>query len=165
MKGPETRVVLHASATATRQEAGLRLSLGTLALGSAIWLAVLPGRVTKLAALLALPLALLMIRRGLRALREPPRKERLELDPVGLLLTAPEGDTRVEWSNVRSVELDEDRLVVCVIKRDGGEIAIEPRYSGVPLRELAETVAAFRTRALGSKEAPSEPDARPSAGG
>jgi hypothetical protein len=75
MPGPTARpanpraLVLHASNVVAKQEALLRVVLGVLALGCAVWLLLLPGRITKLLALCAVPLSWLVLRRGLGMLR------------------------------------------------------------------------------------------------
>jgi hypothetical protein len=155
----DARLVLHAS-RAERDEGLLRVLLALLALGCALWLVLLPGRITKLLALCALPLALLMFRRGLAALRAPVYEDRLELDDQGFVLCVQDAHMRVTWSEVRAIELDEDRLTVMVVCRDGREIAVEPRYPELPLRELGETIARFHRRNTEPKTAPLPPDAR-----
>lgn len=44
------------------------------------------------------------------------------------------------WEIVTRVELDEDRLVVCVGRRDLPDLVIEPVYEGAGVYALAEAI-------------------------
>jgi hypothetical protein len=60
----------------------------------------------------------------------------------GLLLAEGDTQTWLAWSDVRAVEVDEERLDI-VLERSGGTVPplrIEPRYPGVEIHELMRTL-------------------------
>lgn len=65
----------------------------------------------------------------------------------GFLLT---DDRRNDWlafSDVKSFEVDEERVDVLVTKRDASTLRIEPRYTGVDIYELVHTLDNARASA------------------
>lgn len=66
----------------------------------------------------------------------------LALTPSGITLApAPE----IAWAEVRSVEVDEDRLVVLVHRTGGDPFVIEPVYDGISVYDLAALVERCRS--------------------
>lgn len=71
----------------------------------------------------------------------------LELDDDGLSLPRASGETtRVAWRDLARVEIDHDRLVVVLRKKDETEIEIEPCFGGLGLEALAARIEARRRR-------------------
>jgi hypothetical protein len=59
-------------------------------------------------------------------------------------------DTRqiaVDWEQIRSVNVNQDRLVVELARHSGQPIQIEPRYPNLGIDELASMIEAYRIRA------------------
>ena len=71
----------------------------------------------------------------------------LELDDDGLSLPRASGETtRLAWRDLARVEIDHDRLVVVLRKKDETEIEIEPSFGGLGLEALAARIEARRRR-------------------
>ncbi|MEM9190299.1 MAG: hypothetical protein AAGF12_14035 [Myxococcota bacterium] len=71
----------------------------------------------------------------------------LELDSSGLTLAEGKAPTQVKWSEITSVDVDEDRLVVAVARRNDKDLILQPRYRGVDLYSLAAAVETARSAA------------------
>lgn len=122
-------------------EATLKLAFGILALLSALWLLAVDSRpVPRITAGLGALFGVLWVSRYLRR-RTTRTKDCLVLNAHGLHLRC-NGQNAVDvpWDTVERVELDEDALVVCVIRRDGPEVRLDPGFGGLPLRALGETI-------------------------
>ena len=64
--------------------------------------------------------------------------------PNGSNTTSPGAEQRaIPREHVARVELDDDRLVVVLRLTTGEELAIEPVYGGLGLRELGETLQRY----------------------
>lgn len=126
---------------AERQVAWLRLLAGLAVLGLAAWIAsTRPGfwgwamAVAGAGASAGWVAAFVRARRRLRE----EHRDLLEIDPAGLRWIEGRTEARVAWSEVRSIETDEDALVVRVEREDAAPLGIEPRYEGVGLHELED---------------------------
>ncbi len=66
----------------------------------------------------------------------------LELGDAGLLLV--EGETRaaLPWSDLRSLKVDEERLVLVLERRSGDALRIEPIWGGLGVYDLRDRVQA-----------------------
>lgn len=68
----------------------------------------------------------------------------LDIGETGLTIRAGTNVRSLAWSEVRAIEIDEDRLVVQLRLQPEGSVAIEPQYGALGLRELAETLEKAR---------------------
>lgn len=68
----------------------------------------------------------------------------LDIGETGLTIRAGAHVRSLSWSEIRAVEIDEDRLVVQLQLQREGSVAIEPQYGALGLRELAETLEKAR---------------------
>lgn len=66
----------------------------------------------------------------------------LELDSSGLTMARGAAPVRLAWSEVDGVEIDEDRLVVWVSRREGERLRIDPVWRGVSLEQLEDALRA-----------------------
>gem|GEM_PF-2733188 len=77
-----------------------------------------------------------------RRRRSVPTAYTLTLRDAGLELCEGTRTANVAWEDVHAVEVDEDRLVVLVHRRDGAPpLVLEPRYEGTSVYTLCELVA------------------------
>jgi hypothetical protein len=68
----------------------------------------------------------------------------LDLADEGMTLCLGKATTTVGWSDVRDVDVDEERLMVVIGLRDGRTVDIPPVWEGTGLYELAAMVASRR---------------------
>ncbi|RLB45668.1 MAG: hypothetical protein DRJ42_29410 [Deltaproteobacteria bacterium] len=68
------------------------------------------------------------------------RADHLSLDTDGLRLADGSVRHHIGWTNVTDVEIDEEKLVVCVSRRDAPPLRLQPRYQSVSLDELGQAV-------------------------
>jgi len=144
---------------AERAIARLRVSAALIVALSSGWLVALPYLLPRLFALAGFAFALLWLVRAARMRRQirSATDHYLELDRDALRLREGERTERVPWSEVESISVDEDRLLLRVARRQGRILEIEPRYGGVGLYELFEAVRRAWTRAgTGGGCAPAE---------
>jgi hypothetical protein len=138
----EQTVRLVLDAQSERGAALLRIAAALIVAVSATWLLALPYAVPRAVAVAGLVFAILWIGRSLRVTgRTPdPAEHYLELTAGALCLR--EGTTfeRVPWLDIAALSLDEDRLLVRVMRTQGPPLEIEPRYRGVGLHALYEAV-------------------------
>jgi hypothetical protein len=64
----------------------------------------------------------------------------LRLTSEGLVYDDGGRRTEIGWPDVRSVEVDEERLVVRIERADGDPEQLEPMFRGVGVYELADAV-------------------------
>lgn len=138
-------LVLAMDVRAERDVARLRLA-GAITCGlGAVSIAVLqPTRIGYVVAVLAALASLGWTISFLRARRRRavPTAYTLTLRDAGLELCEGTRTVSLAWDEVRAVEVDEDRLVVLVYRRDGAApLVLEPRYEGTSVYTLCELVA------------------------
>lgn len=85
----------------------------------------------------------LLARRGVAQLGGS-EEHYLDIGESSLTIRAGANLRSLPWSEIRAVEIDEDRLVVQLRLRHEGSVAIEPQYGALGLRELAETLEKAR---------------------
>lgn len=123
-------------ARAELQALRLKGIAGVVALGAGIWLLVLPDWLPRTFGFAGCAFGALWIRRWTRG-AAPPSSAYLELRDDALVRRTGETVEVVPWSEVRDVEVDEDRLVVRVERAGSEPIWIEPRY-GLALYALRD---------------------------
>jgi GNAT superfamily N-acetyltransferase len=139
----EQTVRLALDVAAERATDRLRLTAAAIAAAAGLWLLALPYAVPRAIAIAGLLFATLWTARSLRrgADAEDPAEHYLELSPAALSLRAGSLIDRVPWPEVAGVAVDEDRLLLRVVRRHGPPLEIEPRYRGLGLHALYEAVA------------------------
>jgi hypothetical protein len=106
-------------------------------------------------------------RRSWRAAANPERP-RLVVYEAGFALSEPGRNDWVAFSDVKQLEVDEERVDILVTKQDASTLRVEPRYTGVDIYQLVHTldqarVAAQRAEVEGAKgQGPEAPDWRAS---
>ena len=140
----EQTVRLALDAVAERANDRLRLVAAAIAALAGVWLLALPYAVPRMLAIAALVFASLWTARSLRRRADAadPAEHYLELSPAALSLRAGSLIDRVPWPEVAGVAVDEDRLLLRVVRRHGPPLEIEPRYRGLGLHALYDAVAA-----------------------
>jgi hypothetical protein len=136
---------------ADADEARLR-SVATLVtlLGAGLFALARPGAISIAVSAAAVAAAVAWAARVRRSGDRAVRGGGLALAPSGLTL-APHPE--LPWSDVRGVEVDEDRLVVLVHRVSVPEpFVIEPVYDGLSVYDLARLVE--RCRSFGQSQAP-----------
>jgi hypothetical protein len=134
---------------AERAIARLRASAALIVVLASGWLLALPYPLPRLFALAGFGFALLWLVRAARTRRQirGAADHYLELDREALRLREGERSERVPWSEVDSIAVDEDRLLLRVARRGGPPLEIEPRYGRMGLYELFEAIRGARARA------------------
>jgi hypothetical protein len=130
-------------AASERAHASLRMAAAFIALGAGVWLVSVDGRFwLRLTALASMAFALrwLQVLRAARAALADGAGHYLEITDEQVIVAAGATQRTVPRDDVRAVELDDDRLVVVLRLASGEELPIEPRYGGLKLRELGETL-------------------------
>jgi hypothetical protein len=126
-----------------RTLARIRVAAAVLALISGVWLAWVEGgtwlRLTALASV-AFALRWLSLQSTARATLADPQAHYLEIGADQLVIAAGAERRVIERDSVQAVELDDDRLVVVLRLSGGEELAIEPRYGDLSLRELGQVL-------------------------
>ncbi len=140
---PKTPAVMRlvADTQNLRHAAWLRLCAAALAAISGVWLfAVTSSWVLRATAGASVLFAMIWTRAQLRVLRSPSATaDYLEIGEHHLAIVEAGHARSVPLSAVRSVAIDEDRLVL-VLDLQAGPLIIEPRYRGVGLRELGQQI-------------------------
>ncbi|MDD9968328.1 MAG: hypothetical protein OXR73_18970 [Myxococcales bacterium] len=135
-----------------RAEARVRLWAAALAIPAALWLfSVSRAWLMWVFGGAALAFGALWLRRQQAARPEAldPTDNRLDLTREGLAVIAEGVGQGVAWCNAGDISIDHDALVVCVARKDGPELRIEPQYGSLGLQELAETIYEYSRRAKG----------------
>lgn len=70
----------------------------------------------------------------------------LALREAGLALAEGGPEIVIPWSEVTSVDVDEEKLVVRIARRDAAPLPIEPRYQGASVYTLRDAIDAARQR-------------------
>lgn len=145
MPGPYQRLPLDSRAS----DVGLlRFWAAIAAVIGAIWLAISqPPLWAWIAVAAATFIAIFWLRRwrGSRELVEASAETYLDLREDGFTLAQPGAAADVEWSRVRAVEADEERVAVRVDLADAPDaLYVEPTYGGLGLYELEAAMRAAR---------------------
>ena len=147
--GPHMPVRYELDVRAEREAALLRGGAAALAVIAGLWLFALPYPVPRLFAAAGFVFAVLWMVRAARIghrIRNPA-EHYLELDRDALRLREGERLHELPWTEIASVSIDEDRLVLRIARRQGGVVEVEPRYRGVALPALCDAIRAARLRA------------------
>lgn len=123
-------------ARAELQALRLRGVAGIVALVAGAWLLALPDWLPRVFGLAGCAFGVLWIVRWKRG-AAPPSSTYLELRDDALVRRTGDAVEVVPWSDVRDVEVDEDRLVVRVDRAAAEPLWIEPRY-GLALYALRD---------------------------
>jgi len=103
---------------------------------------------------------LAVVRRSARA-AEQNALHFLEITPQRITLAHGVHQRSVPLPRVQHIELDEDRFTVVMRMKDGSELAIDPVYGGLGLRELGEMLQRYlqaaHSRASGTAGTGREP--------
>lgn len=126
-----------------RQVALLRLVAAIVVALGALWIAAIgPGLAGWVIVLLA-AIAAFFWAKASRASRRRvanPAGSYLAIAEMGLHIGKDGTVCRVPRAEVTGIELDEDRLVVVVRRRDGTSVIVEPIYGGIGAYDLHETL-------------------------
>jgi hypothetical protein len=135
-------VRLALDAQSERQTASLRVVAALLALVAGCWLFALPYPLLYVFALASLAFAAIFLASAARMRKRSLHAQEHYLDLGPDALRVREGDRVqiVPWREVKSVRIDEDRLVVWVDRGTGPALELEPRYRGLSLHALAAAV-------------------------
>jgi hypothetical protein len=131
-----------------QSNAQLRLAAAAVAAVAGIWLAwVEHGVWMRLTALVSVVFAVLWVRRFLKAARVAQHADShfLEIATQHVTLARGAQPRVIPFAQVERIELDEDRLVAVLHLHSGEELAIEPVYGGLGLRDLGETLQRYLT--------------------
>lgn len=141
--------------------AALRLTAAAGVFGAAIWLVVeSPAPRFQVIAGLSMIAVLAWLAMALRARRRlaTPERHRLVLAPEGLRLVEGERERQIPWSDVESIEIEDERLVVQVRVRGAEPLLVEPRYGGLGAHALESALRQARGAALGESSQPAKPE-------
>ena len=126
-----------------RDQGRMRLCAAIVALLAGAWLAWVADawwlRLTGLASVL-FSARFAQKARAARAAEQDAGAHYLEITADHVTLAEGATQRTVPREHVQAVELDEDRLIVVLRLHGGEELPIEPRYGGLPPRELGETL-------------------------
>lgn len=107
------------------------------------------------------------LRRGLREQERALQADHhVLLDLTGITLHDGPRTTHVLWTDVAAVVVDEDRIVVNVMRSQGDPLLVEPIFGGLGVYDLRDTIQ--RAASIGRDDAPTHspgPDATPLEGG
>ena len=133
------------------QSMTLRKAAAWLALFSGAWLLTLPYAIPRAFAVAGLGFAVLWLAGSIRTQRilHSAHQHFLEIDATGIGLCEGGEPIRVPWQEVQSVAIDHDRLHIVVMRNDAPDLVIEPRYQGISLQELAQTLSHGLARGRG----------------
>jgi hypothetical protein len=136
---------------AEREGALLRAGAALVVTVAGAWLMVLPYSVPRLFALAGFAFAGLWLARAARMRRRirNSAEHYLELGPDALRMRDGGELHAVAWPEIETIWVDEDRLVLNIVRRNGAVLEIEPRYRGVALYGLCDAVRAAKSRAAG----------------
>ena len=126
-----------------RQSMMLRQGAAYLVLCAGAWQMALPYAVPRAFAVAGFVFAALWLVGSLRTRRvlQNAHEHFLELDAAGIGLCEGGTTLRVPWQEVQSVAINHDRLHIVVVRTNAQDLVIEPRYQGMDLQKLAETLS------------------------
>ena len=140
---PASALRLELDGDVERDQARLRLVAAIVALLAGAWLAWVADawwlRLTGMASVL-FSARFAQKARAARAAERDAGAHYLEITADHVTLADGATQRTVARERVQAVELDEDRLIVVLRLSGGEELPIEPRYGGLPPRELGETL-------------------------
>lgn len=156
MSGSDAVVAIRTfrAGSSDRDEARLRMGAAVVtSLSAGLYALARPGPIAVVVSLAVIAAGVAWGRRSSKAFARAARVVSLTLDAAGLELVDGERITRLVWTEVARIELDEDLLVVRVVREGHDDLVIEPIYEGVSVYELAEAISSARRTA---KDGPSE---------
>jgi hypothetical protein len=136
-------------ADSERGSARLRVAGAFVALLAGVWLVLVETRWwLRLTGLTSVAFAVhwLLGYRKVRTVVLTAATHYLELTPDRFTLANGKNQRSIPLERVQSIELDHDRLVVVMRLRNGEELAIEPVYGRLSLRDLGETLQRATSR-------------------
>lgn len=136
-------------ANAEREALRLRGAAGLLALISGAWLLLMPDLVARLFGIAGCAFGLIWLARWRRG-AAPPSVTYLEVRDDALVRCEGAITDVVPWSDVNEIDVDEDRLLVRIERREGAPLRIEPRY-GLGLYALADELRVAWRRAVDAR--------------
>lgn len=128
---------------AERSTGNLRLVGAALVAACAVWIALSdPSALGWVATAVAALASVGWLVSWLRGRRRSRRAEDWYLELGDDALTLAEGAERLQvpWTDVKEVQVDEDRLIVRLDRNDGKPVEIQPRYRDTGLYELGEAI-------------------------
>jgi hypothetical protein len=135
-----------------RDEARLRIAATFVtALSAGLYALARPGPLSIAVSLAVITAGVFWARRANAALARSERVVSLTLDETGVDQSDGDLTRKAAWSEIARIELDEDLLVVRLVREGQDDLVIEPIYEGASLYELAEAIGAAR---LAAKERP-----------
>lgn len=128
------------------------MRLGAALVSGPAGLAVLvgaPGWIPKIIGLLGLLVAVGWIAawRRARTRLDEARGWTLTLDAEGIGVRAGKHEADVGWTEVDETQVDEDRLLIEVVRHDGSTVVIPPGWEGFGLHELRDVIESARADA------------------
>lgn len=83
-----------------------------------------------------------------RSRRRAPQTEAgyMELDAEGMVVCTGSETTRLAWQEVLSTEIDEDKLVLVIQRRNAPPLSIPPVFEGLGLYEMGAAVERHRAQ-------------------
>ncbi len=133
----------------------LRTAAATIVLLGCFWAAMQHpntiGWIVITLSLLGVAAWVVLVRRS-RSVLSAPERYALTLDEAGLTLDEGDVHEAVRWPDLASLEVDEDRLVIVVRRRDGTTFDILPRYAGIGVHDLCREIEEERRVALPAAE-------------
>jgi hypothetical protein len=155
-------IKLSLDADAEQADARLRSAAALVAAGAGVWLFCVSGswwlRATALASAAFAARWLVVVRRAMHVSHESTLHF-LEITPQRITLARGIHQRSVPIERIQRIELDEDSFTVVIRMHDGSELAIDPIYGGLGLRELGEMLQRYvqaahsRAAAFGTEDA------------
>lgn len=136
-------------AASERTVARFRLAAGLFAAMAAVAIALMhPSPIGVLALLVCAGMAAFLILSYRRTMRQSARAddEALTLTTHGLAYSESGKRIEIAWSEIESVAVDEERVTVRLKLASGADRHIEPRYQGIAIDALADSIDAYRTQ-------------------
>jgi hypothetical protein len=125
-----------------RDEARLRWAAAFVtSLSAGLYALARPGALSIVVSLAVIAAGIAWARRSSAAFARSAREVTLVLDDAGLEQRDGERVQRIGWNDVSRIELDEDLLVVRVVREGQDDLVIEPIYEGSSVSELADAVS------------------------
>ncbi len=138
-----------------RDEARLRtLAAFVTSLSAGVYALIRPGPISVTVSLAVIAAGIAWSRRAANALARAARVVSLTLDANGIEQQDGARVVRMAWTEMARIELDEDLLVIRLVREGQDDVVIEPIYEGASLYDLAEAIGAARRAA---KEGPAPP--------
>ena len=147
---PDRRFRTFRAGRSDRDEARLRsVAAFVTSLAAGIYAISHPGALSIVVSLAVIAAGVAWARRSSAAFARAAREVSLTLDEAGIAQRDGEQIRRVAWDELARVELDEDLLVVRLVREGQDDLVLEPIYEGASVYELAAAVAEARDAAKG----------------